>query len=37
MQKLLAALASRIVKRGNIEITYADGARERFGDRLHRC
>lgn len=32
MQKLLAALASRIVKRGNIEIAYADGARERFGD-----
>ena len=32
MRKLLAALASRIIKRGNIEITYADGARERFGD-----
>ena len=32
MRKLLAALAARIVKRGNIEIAYADGARERFGD-----
>jgi len=32
MQRLFAALASRIVKRGNIEIEYADGAKQRFGD-----
>ena len=32
MQRLLAGLASRIVRRGNLEIEYADGARQRFGD-----
>lgn len=32
MQRLLATLASRIVKRGSLEIEYADGAKQRFGD-----
>lgn len=32
MQRLLASLASRIVRRGNLEIEYADGVKQRFGD-----
>ena len=32
MKMLLAALASRIIKRGNLEIAFADGARQKFGD-----
>ena len=32
MQRLLSGLASRIIKRGQIEIAYANGAKERFGD-----
>ena len=32
MQRLLAALATRIVRRGNLEIEYANGAKQRFGD-----
>jgi len=32
MQTLLNALGSRIIKRGNVAIDYADGAKQRFGD-----
>ncbi|MFV0280252.1 MAG: class I SAM-dependent methyltransferase [Rhodoblastus sp.] len=32
MKSLLTMLATRIIKRGNFEIEFADGARRRFGD-----
>ncbi|HMN70582.1 MAG TPA: cyclopropane-fatty-acyl-phospholipid synthase family protein [Rhodoblastus sp.] len=32
MKRLLAALASRIVRRGNLQIEYVDGSKQSFGD-----